>query len=237
MAPSASSDEGEISDSGLSKATTTMPQYNGTSVDRQNRARSISSASKSPGSDAGPRPRDGPSRDRSRSPYSARGSKRSRDDDYYERDRSDTRRFKVHYEERPYESGRSYQRSYEDLDKDSATSSTLRYDDRDRYADKRHRTRSRSPYRAGRRDIGSGYAQSRKDGYERRPEQTRSRLHGFEEQRRRHMGDESVSRPVASLELKDLSKQEAKTEQDFSNRHDHRSRTDTNADRQVARPK
>ena len=102
MASSASSDEGEIRDGGSEKATKSLAQFDSTSVDRPDRNQSRYSASMSP--ENGQRSRDRRSAERSRSPYSdrpPRGLKRFRGDDYVERDRSDPRRFKVHYEDAP----------------------------------------------------------------------------------------------------------------------------------------
>lgn len=87
-----SESEGEIIEVGPDKATTALPSVNGTSVDRQSRVRLSASPSPVPVSEAG-------SSRKSRSP---RGDKRRHDDDDYrsDRDRSDPRRFKVHYEKR-----------------------------------------------------------------------------------------------------------------------------------------
>ena len=82
------------------------------------------------------------SHERSRSPP-YRGSKRSRDDDYADRNRGDPRRFKVHYEDDPQDYKRHSRVSYEDIDHGSASTSELRMMTDDRYAEKRPRTRSR----------------------------------------------------------------------------------------------
>src|SRR4051794_20782256 len=106
MASTPSSDEGEIRDGVVEKATTTLPQFGGTSVDRQDRNRYSTSASISP--ERTYRSNDGRSADRSRSPYrQPRGSKRGREEDYADRSR-DPRRFKVHYEDEPRRSRVSY---------------------------------------------------------------------------------------------------------------------------------
>ncbi|KAH8808132.1 kinase-like domain-containing protein [Xylogone sp. PMI_703] len=162
MASSTSSDEGEIRDGSIEKATKSLSHFDSTSVDRPDRNRS-SSNSMSP--EAEYRSREKWSRDRSRSPYSdrpPRGSKRYRDDDYADRSRGDPRRFKVHYEDTPSE----YRRrpiSYDDIDRGTAGPSDLRYDDRDRFSSKRARTRSRSPYRRAHDDD-----RSRRSGHTRK---------------------------------------------------------------------
>lgn len=167
MASSASSDEGEIRDrdSSVEKATTSLPHFDGTSVDPQDRNRSSKSTSMSP--EHGFNPRDRRSLEGSKSPYSdrpPRGSKRFRDDDYSDRPR-DPRRFRVHYEDNTASEYKRHPRaSYEDLDRGSTATSDLRYDDHDRYPEKRHRTRSRSPYRRrrGQEEYGHG-GQPRRD--------------------------------------------------------------------------
>lgn len=154
--------EGEIIESGSeTKATTSKTSLNGTSVDRQTRV-STSSAprSRSPASlstSRSPRRRRSrsrtsrSSRSRSRSPYrSYRGHKRRREDDYY-----DDRRY---YRQVPPPRQRAGQRyddryhrrsnSYYDYDREEGYGGGLKYtDDYDRRDEKRHRTRSRSPYR------------------------------------------------------------------------------------------
>src|SRR4051794_41914992 len=98
MGSHTSSDEGEIRDGVVEKATKTLPQFDGTSVDRQDRNRSSTSASLSPERTYRSRDRNA---DRSRSPYrEPRGSKRGREDDYADRSR-DPRKFKVYYEDEP----------------------------------------------------------------------------------------------------------------------------------------
>ncbi|TVY50796.1 Serine/threonine-protein kinase prp4 [Lachnellula cervina] len=166
MASPASSDEGEIRDRGVEKATTSLAQFEGTSVDRQDRNRTRSSTSRSP--ENGYRSRDRRSHERSRSPYFERHprvSKRLRDDDYPDRSR-DPRRFKVHYEDAPQDYHRRSRVSYEDLDRTSGASSDLRYDDRDTHSEKRPRTRSRSPpYRPNRGgEVWTRGGQSKRDG-------------------------------------------------------------------------
>ena len=129
------------------------------------------------------RDRDRRSRDRSRSPYSdrlPRGSKRAREEEYTDRSRSDPRRFKVHYEDAPQEYTHRSRISYEDIDRGPTTSSDLRYDDRDRYAEKRPRTRSRSPYRSDRGGDrhGRGGQSRRDDRYGRDTEDRKSNAYG-----------------------------------------------------------
>lgn len=226
MASRGSSDEGEIRDghSVVEKATKTLPHINGTSVDRPDRTRSISSASKSP-EHAYPS-RDPRSRDRSRSPYSARGAKRPRDDDYPDRSR-DTRRFKVHYEDDPRDYARRSRISYDDIDQ-GPCSSDRRYDDRDRYSQKRHRTRSRSPYRADRsgdRDRGNdrngGRGQRGRDGsyYNGYADGGRPNSYGRGDARGRGAQDQSVNKRGPSPLPAENAKQEAKHAEGSSQQH------------------
>lgn len=222
MASSASSDEGEIRDGVVEKATTTLPQFDGTLVDRQDRNRSSTSASRSP--EHSYRSKDRKSLERSRSPYAAdrqpRGSKRGRDDDYQDRSR-DPRRFKVHYEDRPDYERRS-RVSYEDIDQAPPPAAEIRYDDRDRYSQKRPRTRSRSPYRANRGGDRNGYGgQSRRDsnrhnGY---ADAGRPNSYGRDDMRSRDTKDQSVSKRGQSPLPADNARQEAKTTQGFSQQH------------------
>lgn len=148
--------EGEIIESGSeTKATTSQSPLNGTKIDRPTRAR-ISSASRSPTSLSSRSPdrdrhRRSSSRTRSRSPDRIyRGSKRRRNDDYDDRP---PRRFGhrydgSYYDRHPY--GRP--RPYYDYDRGNGYDGTLHYtDDYDRRREKRHRTRSRSPFREIRR--------------------------------------------------------------------------------------
>ncbi|KAL2066930.1 hypothetical protein VTL71DRAFT_1354 [Oculimacula yallundae] len=218
MASRASSDEGEIRDGSVEKATKSLPQYDGTSVDRQDRNRSSTSASKSPEHEY--RSRDRRSHERSRSPYTdyqPRGSKRARDEEYLDRSR-DPRRFKVHYEDSHQDYNRNSRGPYRDLDRGSIEPSDLRYDDRDR--GKRPRTRSRSPYRAsnngnrygrggdsrreGNRDSGYGNDSRRLDHH--RSEVTRSRENI----------DQSVSKRGQSPMPAEMARREAKITQGSS---------------------
>ena len=100
--------EGEIVESDTDKATTSLVETQGNSVDRQSRKRPLTSQSPSPVRS----PRKRISRSRSRSPYrEPRGAKRPLTDDHYDRSRNDPRRFKTHYEDhrgnRDYSSKRS----------------------------------------------------------------------------------------------------------------------------------
>lgn len=165
MATPPSSDEGEIVENGVGDLkATSLPQFEGTGVDRIDRTRARYSRSKSPDNVNGSRYAPGPSR-RSRSP---RGRKRPRDDRYSHRGSrldSDPRRFRVHYEDNT-DGYRRSRLSYDDEDRPPSRSSApnLYYDDRDRdyttrtkgrdrsrdresHPRKRHRNRSRSPYR------------------------------------------------------------------------------------------
>jgi serine/threonine-protein kinase PRP4 len=212
MASSASSDEGEIRDDTGSevKATTSLPQYDGPSVDRQDRTRSSNSTSMSPEHDYRSQDR------RSRSPYSdrqPRGSKRTRENDYADRSR-DPRRFKVHYEDAPQNYTRRPRVSYEDIDHGS----DLRYDDRDRHSEKRPRTRSRSPYRANRGEERNGYGeQSRRGGYryDGRPDMSRPNSYVHGDVRNRDSRDQSVSKRAQSPLPADNARHEAKTMQGY----------------------
>ncbi|KAI2471183.1 kinase-like protein [Annulohypoxylon bovei var. microspora] len=181
MATPASSDEGEIVENGVgdSKATS-LPQFEGTGVDRMDRTRARYSRSRSPEYVNGSRYPPSSTR-RSRSP---RGHKRPRDDRDSHRGTNrvdaDPRRFRVHYEDAA-DSHRRSRFSYDDEDRPPSRSSAsgLYYDDRDRdYASrnrgrdrsrefdqhikKRPKNRSRSPFRPLRGDRNRG-GQSRRD--------------------------------------------------------------------------
>jgi serine/threonine-protein kinase PRP4 len=230
MASPASSDEGEIRDGNgnAEKATKSLPQYDGTSVDRPDRNRSSTSASRSP--EHTQRSRDRRSRDRSQSPYSdrqPRGFKRGRDDEPHDRSRRDPRTFHVRYEEGSQEYTRRSRVSYEDLDQGKPSSSTLQYDDRDRRSDKRPRTRSRSPYRAARiEDRSNRGGQSRRDdhrsggysrGFEKETRRPNSQLNG--ESRGWERKDQSVSKRGTSPLPADNARHEAKFTQGYSQQH------------------
>ncbi|KAI1470098.1 kinase-like protein [Daldinia caldariorum] len=165
MATPASSDEGEIVENGVGDLkATSLPQFEGTGVDRIDRPRVRYSRSRSPDNINGSRYASSSSR-RSRSP---RGRKRTHDDrDSHRGSRLDLdpRRFRVHYEDAA-DGYRRSRLSYDDEDRPPSHSSApnLYYDDRDRdypprnkgrdrsrdrdrHPRKRHRNRSRSPYR------------------------------------------------------------------------------------------
>ncbi|KAI6716167.1 hypothetical protein PZA11_001141 [Diplocarpon coronariae] len=218
MASRASSDEGEIQDGGVYKATKSLPPYDGTSVDRLDRNRS-STTSKSPEHEF--RTRDRRSRERSRSPYSdyqPRGFKRSREEEYPDRSR-DPRRFKVHYEDSHHDYYRFSRGSYRDLDRGSVEPSDLRYDDQERSMEKRPRTRSRSPYRASqdadryerggfsRREEGRG-------GYGR--DFRRPNSYGNGDVRSREIQHQSVSKRGQGPLPADHARQEAKSTKGYS---------------------
>ncbi|KAI2629614.1 kinase-like protein [Hypoxylon sp. NC1633] len=185
MATPPSSDEGEIVENGDGDLkATSLPQFEGTGVDRMDRTRARYSRSRSPEYVNGLRYPPGTSR-RSRSP---RGHKRSRDDhDPYRSGRQDTdpRRFRIHYEDALDDHRRS-RLTYEDEDRPPSRSSAsgLFYDDRDRdysarngagdqnrdrdrdrdrHPKKRHRNRTRSPYRPPRGDRNRGGPSRRED--------------------------------------------------------------------------
>lgn len=232
MTSSASSDEGEIRDGGLEKATTTRSKPDGTSVDRQSRNRSNNSTSMSP--EHNHRSRDKRSHERSRSPYSERpprGAKRGRDDEYPDRSR-DPRRFKVHYED---SNSADYKRrprvSYDDLDRGPSASADLRYEDRDRYSDKRPRTRSRSPYRANRGgDTYGRGGQPRRDADRygisgARGSKTQNGSHNYGDVRNRDIKDQSVSKRGNSPLPAGNARHEAKNTQGSSQRSSERNST------------
>lgn len=223
MASSTSSDEGEIRDGSIEKATKSLSQLDGTSVDRPDRNRSSSSNSTS--SEAEYRPRDRRSRDRSRSPYTdrnARGSKRYREDDYSDRPRGDPRRFKVHYEDHPSEYRRRARISYDDIDHGSPDLSDLRYDDRDRFS-KRARTRSRSPYRRDREDGRSrrgGYARRGADNYANRADTGHASSYNSRDFNRGSR-ERSVSRREETLEEGQNSKRDIRSLQESPQQNGH----------------
>ncbi|KAI0842214.1 kinase-like protein [Hypoxylon sp. FL0890] len=182
MATPASSDEGEIVENGVgdSKATS-LPQFEGTGVDRMDRTRGRYSRSRSPEYVNGSRYPHNSSR-RSRSP---RGHKRPRDDRDSQRGGrldADPRRFRVHYEDAadnhrrsrlPYnDEDRPPSRSsasglyYDDRDRDYSARNRGRdrSQDRDRHPKKRPRNRSRSPFRPLRDDRNRGGPLRRDDG-------------------------------------------------------------------------
>lgn len=212
MASTASSDEGEIRDAGVEKATKSLPQFDGTSIDRQDRNRASSSTSRSPEHEY--RRRDRRSRDGSRSPYSERpprGSKRAREDEYSDRSRGDPRRFKVHYEDDPPQESKQRSRiSYDDIDEEPSRPQESRYE-------KRARTRSRSPYRANRgRQRYENNGQSRRDGnkygsYANDPRGPNSYTYQGRESK-----DQSVSKRGPSPLHTVNSRHEAKTMQGYS---------------------
>ena len=161
--PSTPRSEGEIVESTLEKATTSLDEPKGTSVDRQSRKHA--SMSRSPSPIRSPtRPR---SRNTSRSPYrESRGSKRPVDDDHYDRSRNDPRRFKVRYEDRP-SSGRGKEHPLQhDLERSGATISRQTHEDRGAngysHNERQHR-RSRSPLRNN-RDHQKNHSKSFRSG-------------------------------------------------------------------------
>lgn len=175
-----SSDEGEIRDSGLEKATTSS-QNRDSAVDRQSRPHH-SRYSPSPSLSV----EDSVTaalRRSSDSDVAPRGSKRYHVEDHYARSR-DPRRFKVHYEDRP-DHRRRRQDSYDDLDRTGHAPSKLPYDDRDAGRGFRSRTRSRSPYRAPReKDVRGGnyghnsHHNDRRGGRQDVPDRSRMNGHG-----------------------------------------------------------
>lgn len=234
MVSSASSDEGEIHDGTAEKATTTLPRYDGAPVDRQDRNRPSVSPSMSP--EPRYRPSDRDSSERWRSSYpdrGHRGSKRARGDDYADRPRGDPRRFKVHYEDAPSSSKRRSQISYDDLDRGDGPNSDLPYDDRDRYSQKRARTRSRSPYRSGRRGERDAYgSQSRESGNKAYADTSRpNSSYGRGDVRSRELQDQSVSNRGQTPLPADNAKQEAKFMQGLPQQSSERSNEPRGDDR------
>jgi serine/threonine-protein kinase PRP4 len=213
---SSSSDEGEIRDTGLDKATTS-PQMKDTSVDRQHRIRSRYSPSPSLSIEDSVVSALRRSTERS---FLPRGSKRYRDDDHYSRSHRDPRRFKAHYEDRLTQ--RRGQHSYEDLDREGSAPTGLRYDDGDKHRDRRSRTRSRSPYRASRENENRGNynVKSHRDSYSgganNLPDRPRVNGHGVH--RSQGSRDQSVSKRADGPMPTDLSKREAKFVQGYSQR-------------------
>ncbi|RKF62492.1 Dual specificity tyrosine-phosphorylation-regulated kinase 3 [Erysiphe neolycopersici] len=210
MASAESSDEGEIRDSKVEKANTSLFDLDDAAVDSQDRKRSSSSSSTS--SDHDYRSRDRPLRERSRSPWGYRHSllnKRTREDEYVDRAQADPRKFKIHYEDTPYE----YQRRSRPHYSGPPNLNTLPYDDGDEvYSNKRARTRSRSPYRAS-RDNRYGHSEhSRKSNRRSDSHFWKSDSHGNRGMRRREQG-QSVSKRGPSPLPTENSSHEAKTRQ------------------------
>lgn len=195
MVSSTSSDEGEIRDGSVEKATTSPPRYDSPPVDRQDRTRSRASPSLTP--EPRYRRNDRESSERMRNAYPDRrpaGSRRDRGDDYNDRPRGDSRRFKVRYEDDPPSSKRRSQLSYDDTDRGDGPNSDLPYDDRDRYPRKRLRTRSRSPYRHDRREDRDAYGlQSRGSNHRDSADSNRPGSSQGREERSRDIKDLSVS--------------------------------------------
>jgi serine/threonine-protein kinase PRP4 len=141
-----------------------------------------------------------------------------RGDDYADRSRGDPRRFKVHYEDASQDYKRRSRVSYEDIDHGSVNTSELRYDDRDRYAEKRPRTRSRSPYgssRGGERNGRGGQYMRDGNRYGGHPDMGRALSYGQGDVRNRDAKDQSVSKRGQSPLPADNARQEAKTTQGY----------------------
>ncbi|KMP07825.1 serine/threonine-protein kinase ppk5 [Coccidioides immitis RMSCC 2394] len=154
--------EGEIIESGSNtKATTSQTSLNDIKVDRNTRHDIYSP--RSPVSVGRSSHRE---RSRSRSPYRpSRGEKRRRDD--YDYDRGSRRTPSLRYDDRYYgrSDSRRHRRPYYDHDRsDAYDRHRLSYsDDYDRRAEKRPRTRSRSPYREPRKQKQYSDEQERRD--------------------------------------------------------------------------
>lgn len=228
---SSSSDEGEIRDAGLDKATTS-PQMKDTSVDRQHRIRSRYSPSPSLSIEDSVVSAMRRSAERRLSP---RGSKRNRDDDHYSRSHRDSRRFKGQYEDRP-----TQRRGYEDLDRESAAPTGLRYDDGDRNHDRRSRTRtrSRSPYRASRetKTRGNYNTKPQRDSYSggnRNNLPDRPRMNGYRDHQRQGSRDQSVSKRAHGPMPTDPSNGEAKFVQGYSQKRGDSNRSERDIEKLV----
>ena len=198
MTPRASStpSEGEILESDSEKATTSQPSVHGTSVDRPFRTRAAIPSHRSRS----------PQRDRSRSPYRApRGEKRRRDDGHLNDGKGVAQRNPAaRYEDYNDRKGQRRPKSYADLDGPNDPGAYRRRDDA--YADKRARTRSRSPYRHDRRqEMGSHLPHREQE----RPD--RRREHMYEKRNGRLSFEQSVSaRGNTSVDARD-SKADAET--------------------------
>lgn len=178
--------EGEIIESGSdTKATTSQTSLSGINVDRSTRNHLRSPNSHSPVGRSSHR-----ERTRSRSPYrSSRGEKRRRDD--YDHDRGGRRPVDSRYDDRYYSKSdsRRQRRPYYDHDRhDSYDRHRLSYNDEVEWrADKRPRTRSRSPYYESRRQKRYSDEQDRRD--ERLSASPASRSH----REGRRLSEQSVS--------------------------------------------
>ncbi|KAI0999404.1 Serine/threonine-protein kinase [Podosphaera aphanis] len=218
MASRASSDEGEIRENSVGKANMSLSQLDGTSVDRQDRNRSSTSSSIS--SEHEYKSGGKLSRERSHSPRYRRqnhSTKRIRDEEYIDRNGNDPRKFKVHYEDTPH----TYQRRSRPKYSGTSNQSSLQYDDSEEpYTNKRARTRSRSPYRASRREHKHG-----RDEYSRKTEKVSDRYswkhssRGNRDMRSREQ-DQSVSKRGPSPMPAGNSRHEAKTTQGQSQNTD-----------------
>ena len=177
-------DEGEIIESGSEKANKSPPSVNGISVDSQSRNTStrVVSLSQAPFDESGVTERHQQYQRRSppRASVSSRGEKRGREAyPEYERERSDPRCFKVHYEDRLSDERRRSRVSYADLDYGGGSEDHRHQNGRDAdgYHHKRPRTRSRSP--AGRPRIWEKHRGRSERGYvEDRSSRYSSRTHG-----------------------------------------------------------
>ncbi|KAL8992406.1 MAG: hypothetical protein Q9188_007593 [Gyalolechia gomerana] len=225
--------EGEIIESESEKATTSLHTVKDNNVNPQSRHRVSVSRSPSPIRSPIQSPRSYRSRTRSRSPYrDPQGAKRPRDDEHYnDRPREDTRRFKIRFEDRSSVDRRRSHKVY-DLDRSNGPDPRPSYNNRyDRSSNKRHRTRSRSPYsRSAKPSHGRGGGKDRDSrrngqGYH---DQDRK---GYEESRKRLSREQSVSdrghSPVATAS----SRQKAEIRHDQKYNHD---KAETTEDRSAA---
>ena len=144
--PASPPSEGEIVESGSEKATTATASSKGISVDRPFRTRVSVSRSPSPIRS----PRRHKSRTASRSPYREdRGTKRTVDDDHYDRARNDPRRFRVRYEDHPLSDRSRVSKPYLESNRPTGQNGNSRYEDRDisGRSHEKHSRRNLSPTR------------------------------------------------------------------------------------------
>lgn len=207
--PSSSSSppsEGEIVESDSEKATTAIDSNKGNRVDRPFRTRASVSRSPSPTTPSA----DYKTRTDSRSPYrDVRGSKRSFDDDHYDRTRNDPRRFKVRYEDSRHDSRSRIHSSYHHLDRFDGPDRSLRSEDHGANRASRgklSRNRSRSPGRRSQRVEHQQHLVRGRNNYGARNQGREQGDRRNTESRRKLSREQSVSdrghSPVAAAQLK-----------------------------------
>ncbi|KAL9023894.1 MAG: hypothetical protein Q9196_006897 [Gyalolechia fulgens] len=187
--------EGEIIESESEKATTSLHTVKDNNVNRQSRHRVSVSRSPSPIRSPILSPQSYRSRTKSRSPYrEPRAAKRPRDDDHYhDRPREDNRRFKIRFEDRSSVERRRSHKPY-DLDRSNGPDPRLGYQDRyNRSSNKRHRTRSRSPYSRSAKPSHSRGAGKDRDGRRNGQSFQDQGRRGYEESHKGVAREQSVS--------------------------------------------